>query len=135
MRAIYLGILFVLATSCSPGREIQLLNNTAEPLTLTGRTYTEKYEEHILAPRESRRIPDWYKEVRIQSRFGLWCYDLFPRPPRNFIATRALGSIYYVRAQIETNGTILVAAKEEELPVLPTKAQPVGYPVHPRGCA
>ena len=128
---LVLVLLAVLLTSCHPGYEVEVTNNSGKDLIVLSLDGDLKATSYPIGSDQAVRVEVWYK-LQVQHSGGIWNYDMPAKPlPKNY-GKRIGVNRYLHRYQIEKDGTINVLLPDSQAPVANPPSQPDGYPVRPK---
>jgi hypothetical protein len=121
----------LLLTSCYPGYEAEVANNSQQNLVVVSLDTEMKATSHPVERDRTVRVEVWYK-LQVQHGGGTWNYDWPARPlPKNY--GKKIGVNRYLhRFQIEKDGSIYVLLPGSQGPIANPPSQPAGYPVRPK---
>ena len=129
--ALLLLSLSLLLTSCHPGYEVEVTNNSGQNLVVLSLDTELKATSYPVGSSQTVRVEVWYK-LQVQHSGETWSYDMPPRPLPKSYAKRIGVNRYLHRYQIEKDGSIYVLLPDSQGPVANHPSQPVGYPVRPK---
>jgi hypothetical protein len=133
MRIINIFLLLsltLLLTSCYPGYEAEVTNNSEQNLVVVSLDTELKATSHPVERDRTVRVEVWYK-LQVQHGGGTWNYEWPAHPlPKNY--GKKIGiNMYYHRFQIEKDGSIYVLPPDTRAPTTSLSQQPEGYPIRP----
>ena len=117
-------------TSCYPGTQVEVANNTAETLTVVSIDTELKENPYVVPTNQSVRIKVPYR-LRVQHSSGIWNYNLPPTPLPKIFRQSIGGNWYLEKYQIENDGSVYVLLPGTNAPTPSIPQQPNGFPLRP----